>query len=257
VDAWSQDALDRAKGLARACALRISTDGVIMLARVLDILAAEHGCAPRQVPLDVLGYWLLHSDRSWVLLGLPAHQAFLPGDDGPWQQMAEAARPVVHAWLAECGRLRIGDHVVITPEYRCQPRTPRRGVLTGARFDNPDHDQGLAPGRLGPDPLDVTVLLGAGPDAAEVRVSPWGLLLDDSRHRDEPGRATAIHAWNAARDLGLAGRLVRLQGPAWARGYLQWRAQFYPREIAVLFRDAAAIPGLDPDEIAMLTLHLP
>ena len=264
------DALDRAKDLARVCPLKISTDGIVMLARVLDILAAERDCAPREVPLDVLGYWLLHSDRCWVLLGLPAHPGFLPAKDGPGEQMAQAAGPVVHGWLAECGRLRLGDHVIVTPEYRCPPRTPRRGVITGARFDNPDHDRGLAPGRLSPDPLDVTVRLGPDPLAGrtrpdpavpagtdEIRVSPWGLLLDDSRHRGEPGRARAIRTWNAIRDLNLANRLVRLQGPAWARGYLEWRAQFYPGEIAGVFADAAAIPDLDPDQIAMLTLHLP
>jgi hypothetical protein len=232
---------------------------ITMLARLLTAACTERGCEPQQVPLDVLGYWVTFSQRARDVLGLPRDPLpfDLMGVDGIADQLAGASMAVGHAWLVQSGKLRLGDHVIVTPETRVRPAEPRRGVITWARFDNPDLYAGIAPGRLSPDPFRVGVRLDSARGETEIPQDPWGLLLDEAWHPREGERARAIRAYNAIRDLGLAGSLVRLQGPGRTRGYLHWRAQFYPPEVAGIFRDAAALPDLDPDEIAMLALRVP
>jgi hypothetical protein len=253
------DALDRALDLAWACPLSTSPGGIVMLARTLDLAAADLGCAPGEVPLDVLGYHVLYGRRAWAELGLYDSPGFVRDGGGPHDQMREAAEPVTHGWLVQVGRLRLGDHVIVTPEALTRPRPPWRGVIVGAWFDNPDHHGGINVGKLGPDPSQVEVRCDAPGDSERhvIPEDPWGVLLDESRHPDEDERAAAIRAWTATRDLRHAGSLTVMQGPALTRSYLQRRAQFYPEEIAAIFRDAAARPTLDRDEITTIALRLP
>jgi hypothetical protein len=258
VDA-SDDARKRAWTLAAGCPMPATADGIQMLAWMLTGVAAELDCGPDDVPLDVLGYWLSHRQRFPGHLDLPWEPAYPIGEGDREDHLNEAARAVAHAWLAEVGRLRLGDHVIITPETLVRPAPPRRGVILSATFDNPDYWNDIAAGRLPPDPHRFDVLLDDPcPGEALVRTQdPWGLLLDEEQHPGEPDRAHAVRIYTAIRDLRLAGSLVRMQGMRRTRGYLESRAQFYPADVAGIFRDAAARPSLDPEEITMLALRLP
>jgi hypothetical protein len=264
VDA-SDDARKRAWTLAAGCPMPASADGIHMLAWMLTGVAAEHRCAPGDVPLDILGYWLSHRQRFPGQLDLPWHPAYPLYEGDRERHLNEAIRVVTYAWLVEVGRLRLGDHVIITPESLLRPGPSRRGVIVAATFDNPDFWNDIAAGRIPPDPHRFAVLLdepppGDDPGPARGPITaqdPWGLLLDEAHHPGEPDRARAIRTYTAIRDLRHAGSLVNMQGARRTRGYLQARAEYYPAEVAGIFRDAAAKPTLDPDEITMLALRLP
>jgi hypothetical protein len=255
----SADAFRRASDLAWDCPEPATVRAIWLIARMLTVLADEAGCPAGEVAADELGYWLSFSHRAWELLGLPDDRHSRPDWERERAVLAQVARVVAHAWLVQVGRLRLGDHVIITPESLTCPAAPQRGVVTGAEFHNPDWHASLPPGRLGQDPWRVFIRLGdprAGV-AGMAAEDPWGVLLDEACHPGERERAAAIRAYTAARDLSHARTLIRMQGPAVTRAYLQRRAQFYPDEVAAIFRDAAAAAELDPGVIARIARRLP
>lgn len=206
VDSARRRALELVEAFSAATGRPVSA-AVDVLAVLLAVQAREHGCRPQDVPLEATGYLLEDSRRVDAYLDMMANglerTAWRAWRLGPaWSQSLpyrDAAQVVFAGWLAQVGRARIGDRVLVMEEVIGR-EAPWRGQVIGAAWHLLVQDQLDSAGDLvlPSEPYALYVLPAPDDEARHAAVDqcihPSNVLLDPDHYGQDTADANRAHA---------------------------------------------------------------